>query len=136
MRNFMEDVVAWLNQINRPGRHLKKFVLLVHFVQLGVKSKFIQLHTMGLLPEFCTILFSQSGLESKIMLCDFSIRSGVYSTWAKIQKVENEENPNLVISLSQKFQIWIQHIQYCKIWFQAGFVFFFFKFSVSEHFCA
>ena len=76
----MEDVVAWLNQINRPGRHLKRFVLLAHFVQLGVKLKFIQLHTMGLLPEFCTILFRQLGLESKIMLCDFSIRSGVYST--------------------------------------------------------
>ena len=51
-----------------------------------------------------------------------------------LKKVENEENINFVISLSQKFQIWIQHIQYCKIWFQAGFVFLIFL--VSEHFCA
>ena len=50
------------------------------------------------------------------------------------QKVENEENPNFVTYLSKKFQMWFQHIQYCKIWFQAGFDVF--NFSVSEYFCA
>ena len=92
-------------------------------------------HGVGTLSVEAAVVHAHSYLASaqkQSSLRWFSTRCVICGQ--KFEIVENEENLNFVISLSKKFQIWIQHIQFCKIWFQAGFVSF--NFSVSEQFCA
>ena len=60
--------------------------------------------------------------------------------WRQLENMENEENENLVISLSKQFQMWIYHTIYCKIGFQTGFAFFIFQFkyafmTIQQLFC-